>query len=181
MSVQPALTLWVATFDGRSAEIAQRMATRLQALGIRTQTEELGSVPPPLPDGPVLVVAAVRYGRLLPAARAALQRLAMTPQHPAALAVVCLSARRPDRRSARDNPYLRRAMAQSGLRPLLAEAFGGRLDYMRCRWFDRQMIRLIMKLTGGPSDGVSVLDYTDWGQVERFSDRLADVLGSAPH
>ncbi|MGC3965350.1 MAG: flavodoxin domain-containing protein [Rhodocyclaceae bacterium] len=180
MSAPPTLTLWVATFDGRSAEIAEKMATRLHALGISTHTTLLGAEPPPLPDGPVLVVAAVRYGRLLPAARAALRRLGQASRHAVMLAVVCLSARRANRRSPQENPYLRRAIAQSGLRPLLAEAFGGRLDYARCRWLDRQMIRLIMKLSGGPSDGVSVLDYTDWAQVDHFADRVVDALGSAP-
>jgi menaquinone-dependent protoporphyrinogen oxidase len=181
MSVSQTLTIWVASHDGRSAHIARHMAACLHELGVRSDIHPLTLSPPAVPAGPVLVVAAVRYGRLLPAARSALRRLGQAGHPLAALAVVCLSARRADRRSAQDNPYLRRAIAQSGVAPPLAEAFGGRLDYRQCRWLDRQMIRFIMKLTGGPSDGVSVLDYTDWAQVERFARRLADALRSAPH
>ncbi|MFT4174680.1 MAG: flavodoxin domain-containing protein [Rhodocyclaceae bacterium] len=181
MSSSHTLTLWVASHDGRSAQIAERMATYFEAHGLATCTHALTDAPPPVPAGPVLVVAAVRYGHLLPGARAALRHLNQARHGPLALAVVCLSARRPDRRSARDNPYLRHAIARHGVTPILAEAFGGRLDYARCRWLDRQMIRLIMKLTGGPSDGVATLDCTDWAQVEHFAARLTAMLATDTH
>ena len=33
--------------------------------------------------------------------------------------------------------------------------------------------RLIMKMTGGPTKGTEVIDYTDWDQVDRFGDLMA--------
>jgi menaquinone-dependent protoporphyrinogen oxidase len=35
------------------------------------------------------------------------------------------------------------------------------------------MIRLIMTMTGGPTDPATVIEYTDWGQVDAFADDLA--------
>jgi menaquinone-dependent protoporphyrinogen oxidase len=58
--------------------------------------------------------------------------------------------------------------------------FAGKLDYPRYRWFDRQMIRLIMALTGGPTDPTTVVDYTDWAAVDGFAGELRAGLAAAP-
>jgi menaquinone-dependent protoporphyrinogen oxidase len=43
--------------------------------------------------------------------------------------------------------------------------FAGALRYPRYRWYDRFMIRLIMKMTGGETDTSKEVVYTDWQQV----------------
>jgi menaquinone-dependent protoporphyrinogen IX oxidase len=40
--------------------------------------------------------------------------------------------------------------------------FAGALRYPRYRWYDRFMIRLIMKMTGGETDTSKEVVYTDW-------------------
>jgi menaquinone-dependent protoporphyrinogen oxidase len=35
------------------------------------------------------------------------------------------------------------------------------------------MIRFIMLITDGPTDPSTVIEYTDWGQVEAFAHRIA--------
>ena len=52
------------------------------------------------------------------------------------------------------------------------EVFGGKIEYPRYGFLDRNMIRLIMWITGGPTDPRSVTDFTDWAQVEAFARRL---------
>ncbi|MBO2029185.1 hypothetical protein J4734_08885 [Klebsiella pneumoniae] len=39
----------------------------------------------------------------------------------------------------------------------------------RASWYDRFMIRLIMKMTGGETDTRKEVVYTDWQQVSRFA------------
>ena len=95
----------------------------------------------------------MRYGKHLPEADrflAAYRSLASPP--PLALASVNLTARKPEKTTATGNAYLRKTIARHRPAPALAVAFAGRLDYRRYSWRDRQIIRFIMLLTGGPTD-----------------------------
>ncbi|EQD58117.1 protoporphyrinogen oxidase, partial [mine drainage metagenome] len=51
--------------------------------------------------------------------------------------------------------------------------FAGRLDYARYGFWDRQIIRLIMKLTGGPTARDTVVEYTEWEQVQALAERIS--------
>ena len=37
------------------------------------------------------------------------------------------------------------------------------------------MIRFIMWMTNGPTDPESIVDFTDWDQVDAFGDRIAQT------
>jgi menaquinone-dependent protoporphyrinogen oxidase len=166
-----------ASHDGHAAAIALRIAEGVDG----AETHDLAHDPEPtarLERAPLAVlVAAVRYGKHLPAAErflAAYKGLATPP--PLALASVNLSARKLRKNTPATNPYIQKLTARHGLAPAHQAVFAGKLDYPRYRWFDRQMIRLIMALTGGPTDGVSVVDYTDWRAVDAFASELRTVL-----
>ncbi|MEX6631853.1 flavodoxin domain-containing protein, partial [Providencia rettgeri] len=45
----------------------------------------------------------------------------------------------------------------------------GALFYPRYKWFDRTMIRLIMKMTDGPTDPNTEIEYTNWENVTQFA------------
>ena len=70
-------------------------------------------------------------------------------------------------------------METSGLRPRIATAVPGMLDYPRYGWFDRMMIRLIMKITGGPTDPKLTVEFTDWDLVDALADEIA-ALAETP-
>lgn len=53
--------------------------------------------------------------------------------------------------------------------------FAGALRYPRYRWYDRFMIRLIMKMTDGETDVSKEVVYTDWQQVGRFAREIAQM------
>ncbi len=53
--------------------------------------------------------------------------------------------------------------------------FAGALRYPRYRWYDRFMIRLIMKMTGGETDTSKEVVYTDWKQVANFAREVAQM------
>jgi len=175
----PALVAY-ASRDGHAAVIARRIAAGLDDAA----THDLADDAEPtdrLKAAPLAVlVAAVRYGRHLAAAErflTAYKGLAAPP--PLALASVNLTARKPEKNTPATNPYLTKLIARHDLAPARRAVFAGKLDYPRYRWFDRQMIRLIMGLTGGPSDGVSVVDYTDWAAVDAFAGELRAALAGA--
>jgi menaquinone-dependent protoporphyrinogen oxidase len=167
-----------ATRDGQARRIAERIAARLQT----------GAAPrclladPPSPaemSGAALLVliAAVRYGKHLPEADRFLGEYAkLADPPPLALTSVNLTARKHGKNTAEGNAYLRKLIARHRLKPALATAFAGRLEYARYRWSDRQLIRFIMLLTGGPTDPSTCIEYTNWPAVDEFAGEAARLV-----
>ncbi|GAB7205818.1 hypothetical protein OS21_23100 [Dickeya oryzae] len=57
----------------------------------------------------------------------------------------------------------------------MGAVFAGALRYPRYRWFDRVMIQLIMRMTGGETDSTKEIEYTDWEQVARFAQSFGQL------
>jgi menaquinone-dependent protoporphyrinogen oxidase len=55
--------------------------------------------------------------------------------------------------------------------------FAGKIDYPRYSFMDRQVIRIIMSLTNGPTDPTASTEFTDWQAVDKFAHRVSN-LGS---
>jgi menaquinone-dependent protoporphyrinogen oxidase len=98
---------------------------------------------------------------------------ALLDSRPGAFFSVSLIARKPARQTPETNQYVREFLARSPWKPQLVGIFGGVLDYQRYRVFDRYAIRLIMTLTGGPTDLHTNVEFTDWDKVREFSNRLS--------
>lgn len=175
------MLLLYATRDGQARRIATRIASGLadEGIGISPHNLALGlPVMCELAAVPLVVlVAAVRYGRHLPEAERLMAAYrASASQAPLVFISVNLTARKPDRNSAETNQYLRKSIARHGLTPAFATAVAGRLDYRRYGWRDRQIIRLIMKLTGGPTDLQSCTEFTDWSAVDAIARRVVELV-----
>jgi menaquinone-dependent protoporphyrinogen oxidase len=169
-----------ASRDGHAAAIALRLADGIGAADTHDLARDAAPSARLRTASLAVLVAAVRYGRHLRAAErflAAYEGLAAPP--PLALASVNLTARKPDKNTPATNPYLKQLTTRRAIAPAHQAVFAGKLDYPRYRWFDRQMIRSIMALSGGPADGVSVVDYTDWAAVDAFAGTLR-ALATAP-
>jgi len=177
------MLLFYATRDGHSRRIAAHIAARLAECGICAAPHDLADAFPAPADlaaaSLVVVVAAVRYGRHLPEA----ERFFATYKELLARArfvfvSVNLTARKPGKDTAAGNQYLRKSIARHQLKPILAAAVAGRLDYPHYRWLDRQVIRLIMKMTGGPTDPRSCVEFTAWKGVDEIASRIAELHGA---
>ncbi len=178
------MQLYYATHDGQARRVAERIASRLAERGIPASPQDLAAAFPAPEELAaarlVTIVSAVRYGRLLPEGRRLLSTFQTLPAPPPlALLSVCLAARKPGRDSAAGNPYLRKAIARHRLAPALAVAVAGRLDYPRYGWMDRQMIRFIMTLTGGPTDPTASIEFTAWNVVDDVALRIAELFAGA--
>lgn len=174
------MLLFYATRDGQSRLIASRIAATLNRTGIEASPRDLAQTMPTLDElaaAPlVALIASVRYGHHLAEAERMItlyQSLSAPP--PLALASVNLTARKAGKDTPDGNAYLRKWIARRNLSPALATAIAGRLDYPRYGWLDRQMIRLIMKLTGGPTNPDAQVEYTSWEAVERFAQSIAEL------
>lgn len=172
------MRLYYATHDGQSRQIAERIALRLTESGSPTEALDLARHVPDhtelaSADG-VIIVAAVRYGHHLSLADRLLAACRNLPDSvPLAVVSVNLSARKPGRDTIEGNPYLAKWLKRRKISPAIAAAIAGSLDYPRYSWFDREMIRLIMRITGGPTDPSTQITYTDWDKVDALAARIA--------
>jgi len=118
----------------------------------------------------VLIGASIRYGNFHPAvAKFVKANLNELQQRTTGFFSVNLTARKPEKRSPQTNAYTRKFLQHSLWQPECCAVFAGALRYPRYRWFDRVMIQLIMRMTGGETDSSKEVEYTDWHQVERFA------------
>lgn len=172
------LALFYATRDGQARRVAERIAVRLAETGLAVTPHDLAAAfPAPAALAAaqlIVVVAAVRYGHHLPEAErllAAYRALPTLP--PLGFVSVNLTARKPGKDTVEGNRYLRKTLTRHRLQPAVTAAVAGRLDYPRYGWFDRQIIRLIMQLTGGPTDPRTRVEFTVWAAVDELGARIA--------
>lgn len=119
--------------------------------------------------GGVIIGASIRYGRHSPLVTDFINsHAALLETLPNAFFSVNLVARKAGKNSPEGNPYVKKFLRQIAWKPRRVAVFAGRLDYPRYSLLDRQIIRLIMWMTGGPTDSKAVVEYTDWQQVEEF-------------
>lgn len=176
------MLFYYSTHDGQARRIAQRISDVLHDHGIAANPQDVSLDPPTgvnLAQTDLLIlVASVRYGHHGRAAEALIRRYARleTPP-PLVLASVNLTARKPDRHTPQDNPYLRKWIRCHHLSPVLTTAFAGRLDYPHYAWWERQIIRLIMTMTGGETNPTACIDYTSWSEVDNFAHTLSTLIG----
>ena len=124
----------------------------------------------------VIIGASIRYGHFHPALdRFVKKHAAVLQSMPSAFFSVNLVARKPEKRSPQTNSYTRKFLLRSPWQPDSCAVFAGALRYPRYGWFDRFMIRLIMKMTGGETDTRKEVVYTDWEQVAGFAREIAQL------
>jgi len=176
------MEIFYATRDGQSRKIAERIAGRLAESGIEVAPQDLAGGQPSQSSIETaelaVVVAAIRYGKILPEALeflAAYEKL--ETQSKLVLLVVNLTSRKPGKETPEGSVYLRRAIAKYKLAPAFARAIPGVLDYKRYSWRDRQLIRFIMFLTGGPTDPRTCIEYTPWDVVDNIALKITDLNG----
>ncbi len=167
-----------ASRDGHTRKICQRMEERLTDSGIQVQLADIGEVQALNPSGfdAVAVGGSVVYGkhdpRLSQFIEAHAEHFAKTPL---AFFSVNLIARKAAKQTIEGNVYVRKLLDALKVEPDHVEIIAGNLDYPSYGFFDRIMIQLTMKFTDGPTDRNTVIDYTDYAQVDRFADRLGQM------
>jgi len=169
------------TRDGQTREIAAFLASELKEQGIYAdvinlnRTEEIAWQE----YDRVVIGASIRYGHFHPAVdRFVKKHTATLNCLPGAFFSVNLVARKAEKRTPQTNSYTRKFLLNSPWKPTACAVFAGALRYPRYRWYDRFMIRLIMKMTGGETDTRKEVVYTDWSQVSSFAREIAQLTGN---
>ena len=117
----------------------------------------------------IVIGASIRYGKHRSEVYAFIKRnQRLLESCPSAFFSVNVVARKPHKQQPDTNPYVRKFLRQIAWQPHNVAVFAGRIDYQRYSSLDRNIIRLIMWLTKGPTDPNTDIEFTDWEQVETF-------------
>ncbi len=165
-----------ATTDGHTRKICERIDQQLRIKGSEATLVEVvdaGNIDP-APYDCIVVGGSVRYGKH----DAGLQEFMLHHEgllrdRYCAFFSVNLIARVPEKRIIEGNVYVRKFIEALPFQPDHIEIIAGKLDYPSYGFLDRLMIRLIMRMTGGPTDPETVIEYTDWDGVDQFAERIA--------
>jgi len=131
------------------------------------------------PFDQIVIGASIRYGKYRPALFRFIEaHRDVLDRTPSAFFSVNVVARKPGKDKPESNPYVRTFRQGTTWVPREIGVFAGKIDYPRYGFVDRQMIRLIMWLTQGPTDPGACVEFTDWQAVERFAQRVSS-MGSA--
>ncbi|MGF1739267.1 menaquinone-dependent protoporphyrinogen IX dehydrogenase [Photobacterium satsumensis] len=121
----------------------------------------------------VLIGASIRYGHLNKKLYQFIEKnLLALKQAKVGFFCVNLTARKEGKNTPETSVYMKTFLKRSPWQPELQAVFAGALRYPRYSWFDRVMIQLIMRITGGETDTSKEVEYTDWQKVEAFADRF---------
>jgi menaquinone-dependent protoporphyrinogen oxidase len=171
-----AILILYSTVDGHTRTICERITRVIEAAGhtvTLARIEDASGIDLSAHDK-IVIGASIRYGRHRPSVFEFIEsHLSWLEGLPNAFFTVNLVARKPEKNRPETNPYLRRFLSRTRWKPQLLDVFAGRLDYPRCRPFNRMMIRFIMWMTKGPTDPATVIEFTDWTRVDAFARRVA--------
>lgn len=181
----PRILIAYSTVDGQTLKICARLKQLFDQAGHPTVLLDVGGAAAfdsALFDQ-VVIGASVRYGkhrpeiyRFIDANRDLLER------KPSAFFSVNVVARKPGKDTPESNPYVRAFRRRTTWVPREIGVFAGKLDYPSYGLIDRQVIRLIMWVTKGPTDPSACVEFTDWQAVDRFARRVLNMgpAGSSP-
>jgi len=166
-----AILIVYSTVDGHTRKICERLRESIETHGNRVTlvaVEDSRAADLPAYDK-IVVGASIRYGKHRPAVQQFVHaNVRVLDAKPSAFFSVNIVARKPQKNRPETNPYVVKFLRQIRWQPKELDVFAGKLDYPRYGFFDRQMIRFIMLITQGPTDPKTVVEFTDWQQVESF-------------
>lgn len=180
------------TTDGQTQKIAEHIEQRLSQhmtgkvafseVTLRNLDDYLAEPISLTAFDTIVIGASVRYGKHKQSVVDFIsQNHAMLSDKTFAFFSVNLTARKPEKATPETSRYTQKLYASIPVNPDIDAVFAGKLDYPRYGFFDRHIIRLIMKMTGGPTDPTTVKEYTDWSQVDEFADALTKTAHNRLH
>jgi menaquinone-dependent protoporphyrinogen oxidase len=162
--------------DGHTIEICARLQQVIERHAHEVTVAPIAGYRLPDPDAidKIVIGASIRYGRHSKQVSEFIDgNRQLLDSKPNAFFSVNIVARKPEKNRPETNPYLRKFLTRTSWHPQHLEVFAGKLDYPKCGFLDRMMIRLIMLITKGPTDPATVVDFTDWQRVDAFGELVS--------
>ena len=165
------------TTDGHTLEICQHLKQVIENNGNHVSLESVddGTDVDMEAFDKIIIGASIRYGKHSKQVYGLIKKnQQILDSKPNAFFSVNVVARKPEKNTPATNPYLKKFLKQIDWQPQQLAVFAGKLNYPIYSFWDRQIIRLIMWITKGPTDPETVIDFTDWKQVESFAQAVCD-------
>lgn len=172
------------TTDGQTRRIAESIAATLEDFGQTVRVIALGDCCTEylLESRYIILGASIRYGKHKPEVlRFVHDHLTFLQDRRAAFFSVSAVARKVEKRRPENNLYFRKFSRLTGWQPALTGIFAGRIRYALYRPLDRFLIRLIMRITKGPTDKNADVEFTDWDEVRAFAEVFHQHIVCATH
>ena len=166
------------TTDGHTRSICERLTQLIEEYDHSVVLSWMSDNPDIdlKPFDKVVIGASIRYGKHQPQVFEFIRKnQSVLESKPNAFFSVNVVARKPEKNQPDTNPYLQKFLKQIAWQPQNLAVFAGRIDYPRYGFIDRQMIRLIMWMTKGPTDTTATIEFTDWSKVEEFGRAIAKM------
>jgi menaquinone-dependent protoporphyrinogen oxidase len=162
---------------GHTARIARRLCDSISAAGGRAEMMDLVEAAHEGVDWArydvIALGAPVLYGKYDASVMEFIARhRTQLEAKPNSFFNVSVVARTPEKSTVTGNRYMQKFLQLSPWRPRDLKVIAGKVDYPAWPWLDRFMIRLIMKMTDGPTDTRAVIDYTQWDDVRAYGEHL---------
>ena len=121
----------------------------------------------------IIIGASIRYGKHKPELYKFIEEnSSLLENKDSAFFSVNVVARKPEKNTPETNPYMQKFLNLSTWKPKRLAVFAGNIDYPKYGFIDKHMIRLIMWITKGPTDIKNTYEFTNWDDVNNFSNRL---------
>lgn len=166
------------TTDGHTKRICERIRRVVEAEKHQVVLAVINEKPvlDPEPFDKIVIGASIRYGKHRPVVYDFVRtNQAKLESMPSAFFSVNVVARKPEKNRPESNPYLQKFLKKVSWQPQRLAVFAGKIDYPIYTFWDRQIIRLIMWMTGGPTDPEAVVEFTDWKKVDDFGRLIAEM------
>jgi menaquinone-dependent protoporphyrinogen oxidase len=166
------------TTDGHTVEICKRIKQTVETHGDSVQLLDIKDGPALVPGtfDKVVIGASIRYGKHQPLVHEFIERYQeILESHPNAFFSVNVVARKPEKNQPETNPYMQKFLKKIDWRPQRLGVFAGKINYPSLGFVDKQMIRLIMWMTKGPTDLNAIVEFTDWKKVDDFGRMIVEM------
>lgn len=85
---------------------------------------------------------------------------------------VNIVARKKDKNSVNNNPYIKKFYKLSKWQPSMIDVFAGKLNYPNYNFLNKNIIRFIMYITKGPTETNEIIEFTNWKKVRNFANKI---------
>jgi menaquinone-dependent protoporphyrinogen oxidase len=172
-----------ASEHGHTRRIATRLADAMRAEGLALDVREVADADHVDPTRYDLVVVAasvhkVRHQKAI-AAWVEARRDALAAMPSAFISVSLSAAEDSDTARAATQQCIDDFCADTGWTPTRTQPIAGCLQYREYDPFTRQLMRLLMRRMGHPTDASHDYDYTDWDAVDALGRELAALARPA--
>jgi menaquinone-dependent protoporphyrinogen oxidase len=172
-----------ASTHGHTAKIAAHLAQAMREQGLRVDDLDVSEAADTDPECYDVVVVAASLHKVHHQAAivdwATAHRRALEQRPSVFLSVSLSAAEDSDAAHAAVRSCIDEFCDETGWTPGRCEAIAGSLQYREYDVFTRQLMRLLMKRMGHPTDASHDYDYTDWDALDRLGVEIAGLAGVA--